>query len=473
MADLHDLTALEQAAAIRAGDVSAVELTEHYISRTQRLSEQVGAFVTQAPELALDQAKAADERVRAADVDDRLPTLLGVVCPVKDLDFVAGVPTRFGSTVYDITPEADANVVVRMRSGGLVFTGKTNTPELGLPCYTESDVAPPARSPWDLTKSAGGSSGGASAAVAAGLAPVAHGSDGGGSIRIPAAVTGLVGIKPSRGRVSNGPLGDFVGDLGVKGPLARTVADAAALLDVMSGSFPDDPLSAPAPRHGSFVDAAARSPHTCRIGFYTTPSLSEVSVHPAVIDAVTATVHALEALGHELVEIDPPFDTSLLPLFMTLWSSMALLAPIDPELEPQLRPLTRYLRDRGREVSGHELAAAVSLLRINSRAALTSTSEFDAVLAPTLADVPAAVGQQRNDADPARDFADQVDYSPYCAAYNVTGQPAINVPMNWTPDGLPVGVQLVGRMYDEETIISLAAQLEMSHSWLDRRPVMW
>jgi amidase len=473
MSSLHDLTAMEQAAAIRDGEISAVELTEHYLARTSQLSAELGAFVLQTPEFALAQAREADAQVRAARESDGLPPLSGVVCPVKDLDFVAGIPTRLGSVVFDITPSDDDNVVSKMRAAGLVFTGKTNTPEMGLPCYTESDVAPPARSPWDLDLSAGGSSGGAAAAVAAGLAPIAHGSDGGGSIRIPSAVTGLVGIKPSRGRISNGPLRDAVGDISTNGPLARTVADAAALLDAMAGPFPGDPVSAPPPTRGTFLDAASRDPGTLRIGYYLAPPLANVDVHPDIAAALDATVAAIEGLGHQVEEVAPPFDDALLPVFTTLWVSLALLTPIAADDEHRLRPLTRYLRELGRGVSGNELATAVSILRLTSRAAMTATAHLDAVVVPTLADLPARVGQLHNDDDPAADFAAQVAYSPYCAGYNISGQPAINVPMNWNAQGLPLGIQLVGRMYDEETIISLAAQLEMAHDWRHRIPAMW
>jgi amidase len=474
MASLHDLTALEQAAAIRSGQTSAVELTQHYLDRSERLSDQVGAFVIQTPERALDQARAADARVRVAQDCNELPVLLGVVCPVKDLDFVAGVQTRLGSVAFDITPAADDNAIAKMRVAGLVFTGKTNTPEMGLPCYTEPDVAPPARSPWDLERSAGGSSGGAAAAVCAGLAPIAQGSDGGGSIRIPSSVTGLVGIKPTRGRISNGPLRDAVGDLATHGPIGRNVADTAALLDVMAGPFPGDPFSARGPVHGTFLAAATREPGPMKIGFYSTGSLSDVRVHPDVVDALTSTAVLLETLGHEVVEIAPPFNNDLLPVFLSVWSTLALLTPVAPEDEDKLRPLTRYLRDRGREVSGNELATAISMMRMSSRVAMEASAHFDAVLAPTLADVPALVGQLRNDDDPTADFAAQVDYSPFCAVFNVTGQPAINVPLNWNErSGLPIGVQLVGRMHDEETIISLAASLERAQDWTTRRPAIW
>ena len=471
MSQLHDLTALEQAAAIRNREVSAVELTQHYLERSERLSDEVGAFVRLTPELALEAALEADQTV--ADGRDDLPQLFGVVCPIKDLDFVAGVPTQFGSAVYNITPIADDNFVAKLRQGGLVFTGKTNTPEFGLPCYTEPDVAPPARTPWDLTRSAGGSSGGAAAAVAAGLAPLAHGSDGGGSVRIPSSVTGLVGIKPSRGRISNGPLKDSVGDLTTNGSIARNVADAAALLDVMSGNFPGDPITAKPPVKGTFLDAARRDPSKLRIGVFTRPALTHVVVNPEVLGAIDATVAQLEQLGHTVEEAPAPFDEGVLPLFMTVWSTLAGLTPVTPEQEAQLRPLTRYLRELGQQVTGAQLGATLSMIRMSSRAYMEAAADFDAVLCPTLADIPALVGQLRNDDDPAADFNAQATFSPFCAAFNVTGQPAINVPMNWSADGLPIGVQLVGRMNDEETIISLAAQLESVSDWTSRKPALW
>ena len=470
MSQLHDLTALEQGAAIRSGDVSSTELTQHYLERSQRLSDSVGAFVLITEDLALEQAQAADRLVQEHGTDG-LPPLFGVVCPVKDLSIIANVPTRFGSAVADITLPEDDHVVARMRADGLVFTGKTNTPEFGLPCYTEPEVAPAARTPWDLDRSAGGSSGGSAAAVAAGLAPIVHGSDGGGSIRIPSAVTGLVGIKPSRGRAGVGPIGELIGELATNGPIARNVADAAALLDVMA--YTPAESSVPGPRQGSFVDAARREPGQARIGFYRSAPLTQSSIHPDVATALDNTASALEALGHSVEEIEVPFGEYLLPDFMTLWTALAMTAPIPPEREAELRPLTRYLRDLGRQVTDEKLEASWATLRASARAAIEATEQLDAVLVPTLARPPARVGELRDDDDPAKDFQDQGEYSPFCAVYNVTGQPSINVPMNWNADGLPIGVQLVGRMYEEETIISLAAQLEATHSWLDRTPAMW
>jgi amidase len=242
MRELHDLTALEQAAAIRSGDISPTELVEHYLDRIDRLSDVTGAFITVTDELARKQAKLAESRLG----DDDLPLLFGVPTAIKDLNQTAGIRTTFGSaTMEQFVPDVSDEVVLRLERAGMISLGKTNTPEFGSPCYTEPDVAPPARTPYDLDRMAGGSSGGAAAAVAAGLVPFAQGSDGGGSIRIPASCCGLFGLKPSRGRISGGPVyGDPVG-LGTAGPLTRTVRDAAAMLDVMAGPAAGDPSWAP------------------------------------------------------------------------------------------------------------------------------------------------------------------------------------------------------------------------------------
>ena len=471
MANLHDLSALEQGAAIRSGETSAVELTEHYLARSEEVGAAVGAFVRLTPELALEMASAADARVSAGDLDDASP-LLGVVCPVKDLDMVAGVPTTFGSGPVELTFPMDSNVVAAMRAAGLVFTGKTNTPEFGFPCYTEPDVAPPARTPWDLSRSAAGSSGGAAAAVSSGLAPIAQGSDGGGSIRLPSSVCGLVGIKTSRGRVSNGPLGEPIGDLAVYGPLARNVRDAAALLDVMAVPFPDD--SRPTPREPEgFLAAADRDPGRLRIGFFTDPVVGDTAPSADVLAAMADTVSLLSDLGHEVVPTQPPVAAEVVEQFELVWAAIAGGLPIPPEFESEMRPLTRMLRQRARQATAAELASAVAAMNSAARAGLKASAGFDAVLCPTAAAKPFTVGQLRDDDDPAADFEAQKNWAAYTAIYNVTGQPSINVPLNWTNDGLPIGVQFAGRPGAEALLISLAAQLEGARPWLHRRPTIW
>jgi amidase len=472
MTAIHDLTALEQTAAIRSGDFTARELAEHYLARTEQHGAAVGAFITVTADLALQQADAADARIRSGEQD--LPALLGAVVPVKDLDAMAGVRLTAGSAAIDVVPDADEYAVARMRRAGLVSTGKTNTPEFGLPCYTEGPVAPPARTPWDERLGAGGSSGGAAAAVATGLASAAQGSDGGGSIRIPASCCGLVGIKPSRGRVSTGPFPEQVGELGVVGPIARTVADAAALLDVLTGAEPDDLRPAPPlPEGQTFLAAAQREPGRLRIGRYREPVIAETDLDPDVVEAYEQASALLADLGHDVVDVPRPFPPEVVPQFEALWAVGTLLVPVAPADEDRLMPLTRWLREQGRSRSGLDVAAAVSAMRALAGAALRATREFDAVLTPTLAKLPAPVGGLRNDADPAADFEAQKAFTPFTSPYNMSGQPAVSVPLHWTADDLPVGVQLVGRRYGETTIIALAAQLEQARPWRMRRHDRW
>jgi len=461
---LHDVTAVEQAAAIRSGELTAVELAEHYLARSETVT---GAFVALTPDVALAQA-------RAVDAGEVTGPLAGVVCPVKDLFFMRGSSTRFGSVAYDFPAMDDDHVVRAMREAGLVFTGKTTTPEFGLPCYTEPDpsVSAPARNVWDSERTAGGSSGGAAVAVASGLAPIAHGSDGGGSIRIPASANGLVGLKPSRGRVSNGPLRDPVGDLVTSGPLARTVADAAALLDAMATPFPGDPYYAPPPAT-SFLDAAVQEPGRLRIGYFSEPIIADVPVDPAARAGVESAAARLEELGHQLEPIARPFGPELVVQFEHLWHVLALLTPVMPEDEQRLQPTTQYLRELGRGVSGIALAQAVSLVRIQTRATLQSWAAFDAVLTPTTNGPAPLVSDLVDLADPARDFDNQKAWAAYTAAFNMTGQPAISLPLHRTPEGLPQGVQLIGRMYGEEGLLSLSGQIERAYPWHADRPSAW
>lgn len=470
MADLHELTLLEQAEAVRRRTISPVELVDHYLARIARHSDAVGAFVT----VTADAARAAARTAERAVLDgEELPPLHGVPIAIKDLNSTAGVRTTRGSVVFaDTVPDVDDHVVVRLRSAGTISLGKTNTPEFGLPAYTEPDVAPPARTPWDLTRSAGGSSGGAGAAVAAGLLPAAQASDGGGSIRIPASCCGLVGIKPSRGRVSIGPLAGDVSGLAVLGPLARTVVDAAAVLDAMAGPFPGDPYWAPPPA-GSFRAAAQAAPGRLRIGRYCAPPFPDAVVHPDCLAGYEAASSLLGELGHDVEDIAPPFRAGEIGAFTTVWAVGSTLVPVPAAREHELRPLTRWLRERGRAASGPEYAAALAAMQLGARAAVAATAGYDVVLTPTLASPPVPVGGLRNDADPAADFRAQQRFTPFTAAYNITGQPAISLPLHWTAGGLPIGVMLVGRPAGEATLIALAAQLEAARPWAQRRPAIW
>ncbi|MFN8125543.1 MAG: amidase [Candidatus Nanopelagicales bacterium] len=471
--DLSDLTALEQSAAVRGGEVTAVELTSHYLERCSRLDDQVGAFAHLAPESALAQAAAVDTLLRQGNPADADP-LAGCVVPVKDLDLVAGMPCSFGSRAFaEFVPDTDSAFVARMRAAGLVITGKTATPEFGLPAYTENDLGHTARTPWDVSRTAGGSSGGAAAAVATGLASVAQGSDGGGSIRIPASVTGLVGIKPSRGRVSGLPDPEFLGELGVIGPLARTVADAAALLDVLAGSGPADLFGLPAPAPGAFLAAARRDPAPLRVGAFAVPMVVDTEVHPACLAAFDDAVRLLVGLGHDVVEIERPFTPAVVPAFEAVWRTGAAAIPLRADQEHLVTPLTRHLRELGGALRAVDVADAVRQMRQAAVAAITATGPYDVLLTPTLATLPPYIGDLRDDADPAADFDAQKRFTPFTAPFNVSGQPAMSIPVHHTDDGLPVGVQLVGRPRDEETIIALAAQVERVVQWHTRIPPLW
>ena len=475
MTDWHELSALDQAAALHRGDVSSLELVDHYLDRIERLDNQLGAFVTVTAERARADARAADDERR--DHPDALPLLHGLPTAIKDLTVTAGVQTQMGSTTLrGWIPDVDDNVVLKMRAAGLISLGKTATPEFGLPCYTETDIGPPARTPWDPARLSGGSSGGAGAAVAAGLVPVAQGSDGGGSIRIPASLCGLVGLKPSRGRVSRGPLDGDAAGLSVIGPLARTVRDAAAFLDAIAGPMPGDPHWAPPlPPGETFLAACEREPGRLRIGRYLQSPIP-ADVDPAVIAAWEDASALLERLGHEVVDTTAPIPPEIIPAFETVWAVSAASAPVDPAREGELRALTRYLRERGRAISAVQYNQALAALTLAARRGIAASAEFDAVLTPTLAQLPRPVGYFTEGGDPGEDFERQKRFTPWTAIYNTSGQPAISLPLSMgMEDGvtLPIGLMLVGRPAGEAALLGLAAQLEQAQPWADRRPPVW
>jgi len=474
MTQIHELTAIELATAIRAEELSPVAVTDHYLRRTQELNDQVGAFYTVTADLAAEQALAAEKAVAQAADPAELPPLTGVPIPIKDLNMVAGVRQTLGSLAYeDYVPDTDDYVVTRLKDAGVVITGKTSTPEFGLPCYTETRIGPPARTPWDLSRSAGGSSGGAAAAVSAGLAPAAHGSDGAGSIRIPSSVCGLFGIKASRGRISGGPLVPDLLGFGTDGPITRTVADAALLLDVMAGNYPGDMYTQPPlPAGESFLGYASRPPGRLRIGRTLQNPVEGAEVHPDCITAYEEASTLLASLGHEVEDVTMPLGPDVVPFFEILWYAHATLAPLAPGQEDMLRPLTRYLRGRGQATSAPELIFAQVYLQAVTRAAVIALNAYDAILSPTLALPPVPVGYFE-EVEPAENFERQKLFTPFTAVYNVSGQPAVNVPLHWNADGLPIGVMLAGRMGEEGTLISLSAQLEQARPWQDRHPPIW
>jgi amidase len=471
---IHDLTVLELAAAFRGRELSPVEAIDHYLGRIEDLNSKVGAFFTVAAELARDQARAAEKAIAKATDSDMLPPLTGVPVPIKDLNMVAGLRHTYGSAAFaDNVAAEDDHVSGAIRRAGAVILGKTATSELGLSCHTETAVGPPAHTPWDLSRSAGGSSGGAAAAVAAGLAPAAHGRDGGGSIRIPASVCGLFGLKPSRGRISNAPLMPDLAGITTEGPIARTVADAALLLDVMAGNQPGDMYTQPRlPAGDSFLSYARREPGRLRVARTLQHPIEGAVLHPDCVAAYEDASRLLCELGHEVEDVVMPFGPDMVPAFETLWCTMATLLPVDAAREDRLLPLTHHLRERGRATTAPELIFAQAYLQILMRTALPVLNAYDVVLTPTLASPPVAVGHFA-EAEPAEDFERQKRFTPFTALYNASGQPAASLPLYWSSDGLPIGVMFGARIGDEATLISLSAQLEAARPWKHHHPPLW
>ncbi len=466
--EIDEWGALGLAAAIRSGETSASEVLAHTLERAERLGPEVGAFVRLTADLAQQQADDATARLAAGDP----APLLGVPLPIKDLTMVAGVEMNAGSAAMQgFVPDVDDGVVTRFREAGTVMVGKTSTPEMGLPPYTEPDIGPPARTPWDLTRSAGGSSGGAAAAVAAGIVPIAHGNDGGGSIRIPAAACGLVGLKPSRGRVSTGPVGVDGAALAVNGVLTREVRDTAVALDVLSPGWPGDDRSLPAPEAGSFLAACDAPVAPLRVGVLTTPIITpEAPVHAEATAAVGKAVRLLEEAGHTIGEAPVPFPAERWLPFIDVWSVMAASAPLPPEADPLLVPLTRWMRERGRSVDGVTYANAIAAGQRLQRDAARAWAEFDVILSPTLAQPPPRIGEMRDDADPEADFWAQCAFTPWTSTWNILGTPAISLPLHHAPAEdagpvLPWGVMLGARTGREDVLLGLAAGLEAAAPW--------
>jgi amidase len=459
-------SARDTAAAVASGVVSATEVAEETLRRAELWGPKVGAFATLAQELTREQARALDEMRGRGDT---LPPLAGVPCPIKDLAEVAGLPYEGGSAALkgNLGRRTDS-VAQRVLSAGTLIVGKTATPEFGFPAYTEGPAIDPARTPWDLERGAGGSSGGAAAAVASGIVPVAHASDGGGSIRIPAASTGLVGLKTSRGLVPTGP--DRVPGPGLvsDGVLTRTVRDTAFVLDVLAEDDPGEYFRQ-FPRQGSFLAGCEHAPERLTIGVLVQPIISATAlVDEECRDAVMRTADWLSDLGHDLVEAPTPFSPEKWAAFDAIWATGAASIPLPGEAEALLSPMTRWLRERGKSVRAVEYAAALAAIQRLRFEVERAWRGYDMVLTPTLARVPARIGSLRNDADPEADFNAQIDYTPWTSVANLTGRPAISLPLHRTDvEGveLPIGIMLTGRDGADGVLLAVGAQLEAAHPW--------
>jgi amidase len=471
MFELHHLSAQEQADWLRRGDVSPTELVTHYLERIVRLNPALGAFTTVTPDAALERAAFVESSL------SRALALWGVPLGDKDLNARAGVRTTYGSRLFEhFVPEQSDEIVRVLDDAGAISLGKTNAPEFGMPSYTESLVAPPARNPWDVSLGAGGSSGGAAVAVSAGLLPVAPGSDGGGSIRIPAAATGLVGLKPSRGRVPSHAGFTSLGGLVAPGPIARTVADAAMLLDAMiEGGDYQYATRAPSWDGGALLNAAVRGEGRFEIGVMTTSpwdSAYDISLSAEARAALDEAVVELGVLGHGIEQLVLEEDDTYGPAFRTIWQAGAANIPAEGEQLELLEPLTRWLVRRGRALGARELGAALATLTAFERSIIRQFAHVDAVLTPALAMTPRPVGWY-DSVDAERNFEQQVQYTPYTSFANVSGLPAISLPVSVTDDGLPMGVQLVGRPGGEHTLLAIGAQLERRFAWQRRHPSQW
>lgn len=459
--DLAFTPALEQAQLIRRREVSPSELVEVYLERISRLNPQLGSYFTVTAEQAIADAKAKTEMLASAS---ELPPFFGVPISIKDLNPVAGVACTYGNpALLTNISDYDDGVVTRIKQAGFTLLGKTATSELGSTPYTEPTGFPPARNPWNLEYTPGGSSGGAAAAVAAGLCAIAQGSDGGGSIRGPAACCGLVGIKPSRGRVTHAPVGDRLSGIAINGPIARTVADAAALLDAMSGYVTGDPywLSDPEP---SFLAATQQKPGTLRIAYATSiPPLGEADANCQ--QGVLQTVQLLQELGHT-VEPKSVDLSGLVEPFQVVWQTSVASSGIPAEI---LQPLNRWLL--ARTGSAGQYLQAVYQMQVVARQIVAFFDTVDVLVLPVYLHSPIRVGEWAN-LSPEETFQNIIRWVAPCPAANATGQPAIALPVGFDELGLPISVQLVGRPAAETTLISLAAQLEAAKPWIQHRPAL-
>ncbi|MBW4666827.1 MAG: amidase [Cyanomargarita calcarea GSE-NOS-MK-12-04C] len=457
--DLAFTPALEQAQLIRRREVSPLELVEIYLERIQRLNPQLGSYFTVTAEQAIAEAKAKTEMLT---LSDELPPFFGVPTSIKDLNPVTGIPCTYGSpALINNIPDHEDVVVTRMRHAGFIFLGKTATSELGSFPYTEPTGFPAARNPWNLEYTPGGSSGGAASAVAGGLCPIAQGSDGGGSIRGPVACCGLVGIKPSRGRVSHAPAGDRVSGIAMNGPIARTVADAAALLDVMSGYVTGDPYWLPDPEP-SFLASSKVKPGSLRIAYGTgIASIGEADANCK--KGVLETVKLLEELGHR-VEAKTPDFSALVEPFQIVWQTSIGASGIPAEA---LQPMNRWLL--ARNGSAGEYLQAVFQMQVVARQIVAFFDTVDVLLLPVYLHSPIRIGEWAH-LNPEEMFKNIIQWVAPCPPANATGQPAIALPVGFDELGLPISVQLVGKPAAEATLISLAAQIEAAKPWIGHRP---
>lgn len=452
------------AAATASGEISARELTEASLARIDATNDRLNAFskIMRAEALA-----EADARDRARQSGETPGPLHGVPVAIKEELDVAGQVTTFGGRANRTPAAADGEVVRRLREAGAVVVGKTTMPEFGQWPFTESTAYGLTRNPWDLSRSTGGSSGGTAAAVAAGLVPFAMGGDGGGSIRIPAAVCGLFGLKPQRGRVTMAPHEHGWWALSTTGPLTRSVLDSAIVYDVIRGSTPRDRWRAAEPS-SSFTDAVRSPFRPLRIAWSTKPVSLGVRPAPENVRAVQATAELLASLGHQVREVDPGYPDPTVAFVPQFFGGLKVQAAEveDPAL------LERRTRETLRLGAWAVPDVVERAIRAGERVAARANKVFDdhdLLLTPTIAPRPPRVGVLEG-VGTLRAALKSMPMIAYTALWNVTGNPAASVPAGFAGDGLPLAVQLVGRPDDEPTILTVAAQLEQARPWAERHP---
>jgi amidase len=472
VSELLRRSAVELAAMVRAGEVSSRELVQASLDAIAALEPQINAFTHVAAESALRAAEAV------APGDAR--PFAGVPIAVKDNRPVAGMPLTMCSDLWGgYVADHDAFLVRRLREAGFVIVGKTTLPENGILPTTESRRFGPTANPWALDRTPGGSSGGSGAAVAAGMVPVAHGNDGGGSIRIPAACCGLVGLKPARGRVSLGPDAGH-GYLVSDGVLTRTVADTAAALDVLAGYEPGDATWAPPPR-GPYVQLMQREPGALRCAFVLNPPLEGAELDPVNEAAAREAATLMESLGHQVEEIVAPWPGhGMLAEFTRAFGPATAMATFaggriagrEPT-EDDVEPLTWTIWEHARAQDTITQLAAQSKLERVGRDLVAALSRFDVVITPGLAQRPVRTGEiHGRGPDPWGHYRRSGAFTPYTAIVNVMGLPAITLPLSHGEDGLPTGVQFIGPPAREDLLLMLAAQLEQARPWAARTPAL-
>jgi amidase len=469
MDDFEGFDAVGLAELVARKKVTALEIVEAAIGQIEAVNPKLNAVI----------AKYYDEARGAAEADLPSGPLTGVPILIKDITAaVKGKPTSAGSRLLaDVAADADSETVKRYRKAGMILLGKTNTPEFGLNLSTEPTLFGATRNPWNLSRSPGGSSGGAAAAVAARMVPVAHASDGGGSIRIPASCCGLFGLKPTRGRISVAPAGEGWAGLATQHAVTRSVRDSALLLDISSGPALGDPYWA-APPSSSFLAATKRDPGKLKIAV-STRSPNGVPVDPECVAAVQAAARLCESLGHHIDEGYPDYPFEDLRLAAATVICANIRASVDaactargrPPAPDELEPLTWLCYEAGKVATAADHATAMRVIHTVGRQVAPFFERFDVLLTPVLAKPPIALGVADTRTSNPEAFVEVVKtYSPYCQVFNVTGQPAMSVPLHWTADGLPVGLHFAARYGAEELLLSLAAQLERAQPWAEKRP---